>query len=356
MILHFLKRDNKGFTLVDIIIVGAVIAILVVLTFPMMSDFLMLQNEKEEEEAQREILRTINVMAQEDLEIPVTHDIDVFAEEAQSYGNYPKADIMEDAFKNDRYYRAGVQTETYRDASFDVHYAVLYSTGVDGCWGEAVACDANDISNNVTNLLGVNPASYEASFSAIEVPYGDFLIKFTDRDLQKERYKKTVHRLERLTEALVQYGALKRYEGIADGVSSSLIFFPPSDGPATDTQTATITYDNVENEIEDELDEVLGAGVTDFVLNDNNDVNDKMDRRLSMIALARVLGLPDEYCCNALKTFEMDDQKFEEGFFYYSNPMSRINPAGGVCGTPATAAEDRKLPPRITVDEDPCGK
>jgi Tfp pilus assembly protein PilE len=78
-------KNNKGFTLVDVIIAGAVIAILIVMTFPLMSDFLLLKNEKEEEATQEEILRTMHVMAEQEFRIPVTDSIVDFASETQLY-------------------------------------------------------------------------------------------------------------------------------------------------------------------------------------------------------------------------------------------------------------------------------
>jgi len=349
--------NKKGFTLFDVIIAGAVISILIVLTFPMVSDFLMLQNEKEEEEIQTEMNRVLSFMAQQEFRIPVTNSITAFASETQEYSDYLEREIREDAFYNNRHYRGVVGQEVFRDATFDVHYAVLYSTGVDGCWGNGLSCVSSTISTSVTNLLGTNPLQYDTKFKDIDVPEGDFLIKFTDRDLQMARYKKTAERLKRITEALVEYGQLKRYEGIADGVSQTLIFFPPSSGPISDASMLNISYSGVTSEIEAELDDLLGVGTTDVVINDDANVNDKEDRRNSMIALTRVLGIPAEFCCNAMRTFiDNSGERQEEGFFYYSNPLARIDPSTGTCGPAASTIADRKLPPRITVDEDPCGK
>lgn len=351
---------KKGFTLVDVIIAGAVISILIVATFPMISDFLMMQNEKEEEEMQTELARVLKYMAEQEFRIPVTDNISTFAGEVQEYSDYLERDIREDAFYNDRYYRGVVEQEVFRDASYDVHYAVLYSTGLDGCWGnDGVVCSQTAINTNVTNLLGTNPLQYEANFKSIDVPEGDFLIKFTDRDLQRARYKKTTERLKRLTEALVEYGQLKRYQGIADGVSPTVIFFPPSSGPISDNQMITISASTtgVTGEIETELDDLLGNGITDVVLNDDGNIADKEDRRLSMIALTRVLGLPAEFCCNAMRTFiDTNGERQEEGFFYYSNPRARVDPSTNNCRPGASTIDELKLPPRITVDEDPCGK
>lgn len=350
---------KKGFTLIDVILAGVVISILVVIAFPFVSDFLLLQNEKEEEEIQAKILRMMDVMSEETQAIPVTSDITAFANETQLYGDFLSNKIREDAFRNERYYRGVVGQETFRDATFDVHYAILYSTGTDGCWGDGISCVSSTINTNVTALLGSNPSNYLTNFRNVEAPQGDFLIKFTNRPKQLENYKKTTQRLEKLTNALAEYGQLKRYEGIADGELSTLIYFPPSDGVGTSTQIETMHYANSRNDIDDELAEfTLG----DFVENDDaadDATGVKTDRRESMIALTRVLGLPDEYCCNAMNTFiDGSGERQEEAFFYYSNPRARINvfasPAD--CGPENTDPDDRKLPPRITVEEDPCGK
>lgn len=355
----YIILNKKGFTLFDVIIAGAVIAILIVSAFPMVSDFLMLQNEKEEEGIQSDMLRVLKYMAEQEYQIPVTNSITSFASETQQYSDYLEDEILEDAFYNNRYYIGVRGQEAYRDATFDVHYAILYSTGVDGCWGNGISCVSSTISTSVTNLLGTNPSQYENKFRNIYVPEGDFLIKYTDRELQMERYKKTTDRLKHITEALTEYGQLKRYQGIADGVSPTVIFFPPSTGPISDYNTIVLSASQtgVTSEIENELDDLLGSGVTDVVLNDDADVNDKEDRRNSMIALTRVLGIPSEFCCNAMRTFiDSSGERQEEGFFYYSNPLARINPTIGSCGPAASSINDRKLPPRITVDEDPCGK
>lgn len=350
-----LLENKKGFTLVDVIIGGAVIAILIVMTFPMVSDFLLLQNEKEEEEMQEEILRTIDVMAEQEFRIPLTNSIINFASETQLYGSYSSDQIVRDSFSKTRHYRGVVGQEVFRDATFDVHYAILYSTGVDGCWGDGLSCVSSTISTSITNILGTNPADYEVRFRNIEIPERDFLIKFTDRDYQMARYEETSRRLGRLTEALVEYGELKRFQGIADGISPTAIFFPPSEGPVSDAQMAALSPNA--NEVQIELDDLIGVGVTNVIYNENGSLNDKEERRLSMIALVRTLGLPDEFCCNAMQTFiDSGGDRQEEAFFYYSNPLARIDPSIPTCGAAATTIDDRKLPPRISVDEDPCGK
>tara|TARA_Y100000296_G_scaffold4577_4_gene5909 strand:- start:5464 stop:6534 length:1071 start_codon:yes stop_codon:yes gene_type:complete len=352
--------SNKGFSIIDVILAGAVVAFLVVLTYPLVSDFVMLQNEKEEEDAQARILQAFHVMAQEEKSIELGNNLSVFAANLEDYSSFLQRDIEIDKFNRSRYYRAVSNTEVYRDANMVVHYAVLYSTGEDGCWGKGISCDTTTIDASVTNLLGTNPADYAQKFKDIETPYGDFLIKFTDRDYQRERFKTTTERLDRLTDALTEYGQLKRYQGLAEGVSPTAIFFPPSQGPISDAQMRNMAQDadtDIVSELDAEFTGIFPTGTEpDVIINDDATTSDKQDRRMSMIALARVLGLPDEYCCNAMKFFVDGGELYEEAFFYYSNPRARENPALNTCGPAATSIDDRKLPPRISTEPDPCGK
>ncbi|MFT7144190.1 MAG: type II secretory pathway pseudopilin PulG [Alphaproteobacteria bacterium] len=348
-----MRNSNKGFTIVDVIVASAIIATLTVLIYPTVSDFIVLKKEGEEVDEQEKILRMIKAMSVADHKLPETDDVAVFAAEVSAFGNVPANDISEDVFRNTRYYRGVVATEQFKDASIEVYYSFLYGTGADGCWGKEIDCAPGDIVGRVDALLGALPVNYGTMYSAIDVPEGDYLIRYTDFKEKLVGYDKTVKRLNKLVGALSEYGRLQYYEGIAKGEDPNLIYYPPSDGPAS-----VLFYDDVENDTSNETTEsdIYGAGGSDVILNDDASVADKMDRRLGMIALTRLLGLPDEYCCSAMRHFTFNGEEYEEGFFYYSNPLARIDPTTTTCGVEPVAVTDRKLPPRITVEKDNCGK
>jgi hypothetical protein len=67
------------------------------------------------------------------------------------------------------------------------------------------------------------------------------------------------------------------------------------------------------------------------------------NRRVMMQLMMRMLGLPDEYCCNALEN--IPGTKQEMPFYYYSNPRPR-NAVGGCAARPTP---NNALPARITV-------
>lgn len=347
--------NNNGFTLFDVIIVGAVIAMLTALTYPTVSEFMVMKSEGEEEQEQLQLLNMMKAMSKAEGVLPITGDVNVYGARVRAYGDVPLADIVEDSFGNPRYYIGVEASERFKDASLNIQYTFIYSTGSDGCWGEREDCAPADILANVQAILGDNPANYKSRYSNITIPRGDYLTAYTNYKEKLSVYKQTVARLNKLVSALTEYGKLKYYEGVAENIDPNFIYFPPSDGP-----DVALFYNGARADTINETSEtdIYGAGGSDVLLNDDSDVDMdvKMNRRLGMIALTRMLGLPDKYCCNAMSKFTHDGTEYEEAFFYYSNPLARIDPENDLCGPEITAVTDRKLPPRITVEFDYCGK
>tara|TARA_R110000868_G_scaffold218576_1_gene469024 strand:+ start:169462 stop:170559 length:1098 start_codon:yes stop_codon:yes gene_type:complete len=355
------QYNNKGFTIVDVILIMSVLAILVTLSYPAATDFLMLKKESEERGVQHEILGVVNAYAEKENELPIGNSIANFAAAVSATSHLTVSETIVDIFGNQRYYKTVVEQEVFRDAVLDIYYTIIYSTGVDGCWDSGVAaeCTAADIASNFDALLNDAGANtFQSTFNQITVPEGDFLIKYTDYERKIKQYEITVKRLNKLSDALAEYGTLNYYEGLAEGLSSTLIYYP-----ASDVANLNLFYSEARSDTSAETNatDIYGASGSDVILNDDDAVNMavKEERRLGMIALTRILGLPDEYCCNALKRFTMGGKQYEEGFFYYANPKARIDPLAAPpnnCGPLATTVAERKLPPRISVEEDPCGK
>lgn len=74
-------------------------------------------------------------------------------------------------------------------------------------------------------------------------------------------------------------------------------------------------------------------------------------RKLRMIDLVQMIGLPKEYCCSAVDLYPVGAGWEERPFFYYSNPL-RMTPGGCDNARPRYGLPNNKyLPPRLAREQ-----
>ena len=410
------KIHQAGFSLPEMLLTVAVMAVLITLMFPTFSKFIEESRNRTETATQQELRRALEAYAKDKNILPPdetqTSGTDPeWWEELVPYTNLAEEEIRTDVWNRPRIYRRTEPlTEQFRDTSFDTYYATIYSAGGDGL----VAANSVNVGDT-----GVSPDVDDTGWWAedsdpveeygeIEVTGDDQIVKFTDLKIKTENYFKTFDRLEKVVEALESYAAAKRNEalvaneairqsnltisqaanqfvdldtGLNDNdryidstgtefVSSTpgtttepvpylnindLVFYPPADHPSSgspNTDSATY-FPTVEAEANNFLSQSFGSHGSTSGLRKVLNRTDNDARRDSMIDLMRLLGLPDEYCCNALLRDEVDlediDTAEEVPFYYFSNPRPRTFGGGSLqCGTRPTTAPF--LPPRVTVD------
>ena len=355
------KQSNKGFTLPEVILVSAVIAIVVTLVISNATDFLSNQQENEERSIMAELEQGIAAYSEDRASLPPLADM---AAEFSQYTNLSAEQIADDLWGNEREYRMFSVDIPYRHSDLEIFYGVIYSVGSDQCVGNTIRCypgaTAAQIDNAVNGILDVDGSGAfdRADFEGLEAEGDDLLIKFTDFQSKKRKYDETSKRLKRIGEALKAYSQTRYYEEVAAGVADAnqKIYYPPVGLTPQGLYGANVWQDAAN---------VLTPPQETF----DNDPADEVARRDSMIELMNLLALPQSYCCSAIEKFEVVDPgtgeitRFDRGFFYYSHPRARrvanpMNPAVDCDAHPATLAGQlaaRKLPARITVEEDVCG-
>lgn len=316
---------NKGFTIVEAIIVTAVLAAVTVMAFPNFVQFFQMQEETMEESAMSEIKRALEAYADENNSLPPAA---TWVSDLAPYASLSENAIEFDQWEQARAYHVISETVTYRSASVVVDYAVVYGHGIErGLGSSGVAVNLPASLTTVT------------SYATLQPELGDYMVKYTNYKQQIKNYELTEQRLKDISSALASYATTRFNEAVVAGVPANpeeFIYYPPTD----DTALAAPDTASYSTAVTGDLDTI--AGSANYVL--SADPADDVQRRTDMVILMRFLGLPDNYCCSALDVNETP-------FFYYSNPMPR---QGAGCGT-RPGSTDRKLPPRIRVTDDNCG-
>lgn len=315
---------NKGFTIVEAIIVTAVLAAVTVMAFPNFVRFFQMQEETMEQNAMAEIKDALEAYAEENKELP--NDASWITDLAP-YASLSESAIEFDQWDQPRFYRKITETVNYRAASIDVDYAIVYGHGI--VRGLADTGVDVDLAVSLTTV---------ASYATLQAEQDDYMVKFTTYKQQIKNYESTEQRLKDISSALASYATTRFNEAVVGGTPSAeqFIYYPPTDDAALGVSDIA----NYSTVVTGDLDTIAGSG--SYVI--NADPTDDTQRRADMIILMRFLGLPDSHCCSALDINETP-------FFYYSNPRPR---QGASCGA-RPASSDRKLPPRVRVTEDVCG-
>lgn len=357
-------RDTAGFTLAEIILVVAVIAILVSLSTPPIIEFIKMRDIRTEQNRMVEITKAMRAYLADRNTLPADSST-TWADEFSRYTNLSSQEVSTDTWGNPRVYVRYIVTDTFLGTDINVFYATLHSAGPDrkAAGGASTAGGAaisnSGIATNSDNFSVLTDSGWWknkssdtlrlASFVDAQPALDDLMARFTDYPEKIEKYKASLERLDRIAEALEGYSRTKYNERAVFCMTTTcttpaekFIYYPR----ATSSGPSTYYGANVESDLT-----TYNSGAA--IYNGSNDTT----RRTHMINLMRILGLPDEYCCNAMET--ITNTKNEVPFYYFSNPRPR---SGTGCGTQpnpqsTTPALARTLPARITVENttNTCG-
>ena len=355
--------SHKGFTMVEMIITVAVLAILVGVTTPSIYEFIRMRDKQNEEIAQMQVRRALEAYIADVGEAPDDTATSPFWYEAlASYTSLSSDEIANDVWGNPRTYIM------YRDAnrgiygvSVTVSYVTLHSMGADG------RADNQEDQNGVTvTVNGIalataagssvfngstaadwwkNQADPATAFAQVRGANDDVMMRYTNYDDVRIRYQTTSERLRTIGDALETYSRSQYAAHVSEcipvtltttkclggstansGSPQAAIYYPRA-LPATGSADTADYYQ----------DGVMVASSAAIVNNADTDEQ----RREDMVNLMRLLGLPADHCCSAL---EMGTDDKPKPFYYFSNPRSRT--ASGCNARPTALAP--KLPARLT--------
>jgi type II secretory pathway pseudopilin PulG len=272
---YVIFSKNSGFTLPEVILIVAVMAIMTTMAFPDIVSFFRRQSIEQERLALREIQRAMDAYANENLILP---DASNWHEELAAYTNLSPQGILKDSWNHERRYTVFSQQRNYREGMVEFFYATVVSGGEDRQVETATWTDLN-------------------GFASFQAEGDDIAVKFTDQETKQKRYDETVTRMERIITALDRYAQAQYNNAILSNEVNydTKIFYPPSNMdmlPINGYGAAVVADSNA----------IVGGNVQ------GGDVE-------SMKGLMRLLGLPEDHCCNALSPATSP-----EAFFYVANP------------------------------------
>lgn len=323
--------SNKGFTIVEAIIVTAVLAAVTVMAFPNFIQFFQMQEETQEYTAMNEIKLALESYAEENKSLPPILNWHV---SLAPYSSYSENALLNDVWGQPRLYKKVTDTITFRSANIDVDYAVVYSHGlIRGLGDSGDPADTFDLDAELAD---------EDDYPTITAVEGDILVKFTNYKQQIKNYQVTEQRLKDIADSLASYATANFNEAIVGGVANAeqFIYYPPSAGFDRAQTAAEITALYAASVVANFA--LISEGAIDQI---SVDQAAPVQRKADMEILMRLLGLPNSHCCEALTTGE-------EAFYYYSNPRARVV---NCAVNPRATGGDRKLPPRVRVTPDNCG-
>lgn len=364
-------KPTSGFTLAEIILVVAVMAILVSLSTPPIVEFLKRRDIQNEINMQNDIVKAMKsyITDRTDLPpVPTSSPMDTCASGSTSpawavslsrYSNLSARQMSCDVWNRPRVYAMFARDETFLGSTIRIHYASIHSSGpdLDADGASSTAGGARDSTPGIP-ISGDNFSAPNTgttwwhritnddnklnAFVAMQPANDDQLIRFTDYPDKVDKYKVSLERLERIAQALESYAKTRYNEAVvACGGSCAnppedFIFYPPS----SLGYNANHYYGTVKD---DTLD--YNNSVATFSASTTN-----ATRRTQMINLMRLLGLPEEYCCDALRTYDPGGgaKPLETPFYYFSNPRPRTSSG---CGTRPNPTTGRTLPARISVND-----
>lgn len=329
-------RKHDGFTMVEMLLVVAILAIVTTMAFPDFVGFFKKQRIQTDRVQMREIQSALEAHASAEGALPAESS---WVADLAPYTYLGEHEISTDTHGVSRtYIRHEESGATYRAASnMEFHYGVVIASGGnDG--GTAAELDDDPTAYALANL-----GDYE-DFE----PYGnDTHVKFTDRRLKMDAYNETLERMNRISDALANYAAYQQNEELAKvtphASASQWVYYPPSADETDGTPAKAALYASA---VLTETNTFVGSA---NVANSGGAATTDATRSAHMKSLMRLLGLPEDHCCSAI---EKDFNGDPKAFFYYSNPI----PQGGGC--PASnrpGLANRKLPPRIATESYTCG-
>lgn len=348
-------KANRGFTLMEMIIVIAVLAILVSISTPAIYKFMQQRDLQAEQNTQAEIVKAMQAYLADKGVLPddTATGVNFWAQQLAGYTNLSMKDMQTDTWNHDRMYvMKQITTRQIMGTQIPVFYVTLFSKGPngdaenkapDGSTITGIALTGKEYSAQATGTAWWrNQTTDDAivtSFSGISAGGDDVMVRFTDYAAKIDAYNQTLDRLDRLGQALETYArngyAQKTVACVStptdptcmNGYPEQLIYYPRSSSTGSAGTDTANYYD------------------TSTIVNDSatDDV-----RRTQMKTLVRSLGLPDDFCCSAV---QMGTDGLPKPFYYFSNPRPRASTGAG-CGARPTAT-GTKLPARLTTTLNP---
>lgn len=374
-------KYHAGMTLFEMILVIAVASIVMVLTVPTFNIFIDTRRQINEETVLREIRDAMTTFARQFNRLPDENASNngfcnaggnSWAECLASVSNLSVDTIETDIWGQDRTYIHGTVNETLLGRTFTVHYASVHSEGANrraeerdasGALINGMAVDSDDfepVSDNQWWANETSPANIQAEFEGLVAGGDDHMLKFSDLLIKSNRVQETEIRIDNIMGALQSYASLKENEetvacnglpvasrNACFNTLENEIFFPPAQ--ETTDATPDPTYNT---RVRNELTSQYASRLTSSRIgNQDGSVAQRQNRLDGMIALVRLLGLPDDHCCDALiRDASLNaDLEQERPLFYYSNPRERVS---GTC-QPRNMTEPF-VPAYVSWQENPC--
>lgn len=349
-------KANRGFTMAEMVIVVAVLAILVTVSTPVIFQFMRQRDQQNEESAQQEIRKAIQAYLADKSALP--DDTTDWATALAGYTNLSRAQIATDGWRNPRTYIMYLDsTRNIMGTPVPIYYVTVFSSGVNGKAENKIVVNGTTTTVSGVAITGTAFAGSTnsgwwarngdrvANFSTVQPGGDDQMMRFTDYPEKLDRYNLTTQRLDRLSQAIETFARSGYAERVAACGDPSLTkdangnITDPTWGPLCNNGAPEVTvYYPKATAIEGGTDSAVYKTNTVIVNNNQGDAA----RRTDMQKLVRMLGLPDEFCCSAL---ENGSDSKAKPFYYFSNPRPRGT--SGSCTTRPGAA-DNKLPARLT--------
>lgn len=341
---HFLRAD--GFTLPEVIMVVAVMAVVSAMAFPDIVSFFKRQSFEQEKIVQKEIIKALDAYSKAQtghfaddpdmITVPlgnvaatsgVQRVNDSEACQAvggwgyllSGYSNLSAAEICNDVWGASREYTVAQGALNYRDGNFYTYHVTILSAG------------ENKEFNTETAWGTGTPEQVASSYGAYAASGDDHLSKFSDVKLKTELFEETLRRMDRIVEALDRYAQARYNEALIteEAATGNKLFYPPSmddiNNMAPEASAPGRVNPRYGTRVINDIEDTLAVSGIDQGQGNHDD---------DMRGLMRLLGLPQEFCCNALTG---------KPFFYYSNPPIRC--------TPADYRQDPPfMPPKLAID------
>lgn len=358
-------QRNAGFSLVEVIIVVAVMSILATLTTPALIQFIQRRDEQTEQTLLLEIERALSLYAQARNELPDDNSArnpgsDDWATLLSSFTNLSEDQLRRDVWDNERAYISHTTTERFLDADVEISYITVHSRGInrdaENDTGIAVGTTVDGtLSFGARTASGwwSNQSNPVNAFGTVQPGGDDLMIKFTNYPTVIDNYNTTLERIRDVSIAIETYSKSKFNEALV--FDNSLPDGSPSKDPSINTRIYYPPSNTQAGSDAGRYSPFVVSDMADFNFSSNRVYSRGNDsrRRDDMIQLMRLLGLPDSSCCNALERFDSGGESLEVPFYYFSNPRPRS--ATG-CGA-RPGANDTSLPARLTTtsDSQTCG-
>lgn len=338
------KHIKQGFSLVETVLVVAVLAILVGLSFPAVTRYSQQRDIQMEKNRQLEIRNAIKAYVM-DKNTPLTENNWV-STLMQGYTNLSPAELTTDIWGRDRVFRVYQDTtRSIQGSQVPVTYMSLHSAGLDGVAtevsGTAVSAGVFVSGTNV-NWWDEHSSLPQRTvlFSDLVAGGDDIMTKMNDYTERLAAYELTVQRIDRVMDGLASY-AQSLYTSEVERCQALRLASDPTGDAYCDTAGA------LEKRIYfPRSTAIYAAEASPF----NQYINTTLavdnlasvgTRRTQMQNLMRTLGLPIDYCCSAI---ENASDGLPVPFYYFSNPRPRSSYT--TCGARPTANQG-KLSPRV---------